>query len=151
MRQLAPPTLIDLIQYITARIDKEVGVRTIQQDLQEMRYSQSLRFEAPIIFDRRTLTYRYSRVDYSIHTLPVTAEDLHGLEFAISILEQFKELPAIRIIRRAGGKGRLFSSIDREAIRGYIISILLYVLLRSKGGYLFAIRDLTILLLRHIL
>jgi predicted DNA-binding transcriptional regulator YafY len=96
LRRKPSPSLEVLISYVSEALDKKVSARTIQYDLQEMRYSQSLKFEAPIGYDRSARTYSYTRSDYSIHTLPVNAEDLHGLEFAISILDQFKELPAIK-------------------------------------------------------
>jgi len=96
MRRRPYPTLEQLIMHVSENLDKPVSKRTIQLDLQEMRYSQSLKFDAPIIFDRSTKAYEYSDKGYSINNLPVTADDLHGLEFAISLLDQFKELPAIK-------------------------------------------------------
>src|SRR5688572_3935805 len=96
LRKKPFPHLEDLIDYIKEKIDKPVSKRTIQLDLQEMRYSQALNFSAPIIYDKSEKTYRYSDENYSIHNLPVTADELHGLDFAISILDQFKHLPAIK-------------------------------------------------------
>ena len=96
LRRKPYPTLENLIEHVGDNLDKPVSKRTIQLDLQEMRYSQSLKFEAPIIFDRGAKSYEYSDKGYSINNLPVTADDLHGLEFAISLLDQFKELPAIK-------------------------------------------------------
>lgn len=90
------PHLEELIDYIKEKIDKPVSKRTVQLDLQEMRYSLSLNFSAPIIYDKAEKTYRYSDSNYSINNLPVTADELHGLDFAISILDQFKHLPAIK-------------------------------------------------------
>ena len=101
LRRRPNPTLEELIVHVSENLDKPVSKRTIQLDLQEMRYSQSLRFEAPIIFDRANKSYAYSDAGYSINNLPVTADDLHGLEFAISLLDQFKELPAIKEFEEA--------------------------------------------------
>ncbi|MFN8309228.1 MAG: WYL domain-containing protein [Chitinophagales bacterium] len=95
LRKKPYPTLEQLQEYVGDQLDKPLPRRTLQLDLQEMRYNQSLKFEAPIIYDRAERTYRYSDPDYSIHNLPVTADDLHGLDFAISILDQFKQFPAI--------------------------------------------------------
>ena len=101
LRRKPHPTLEDLIAHVSEHLDKPVSKRTVQLDLQEMRYSQSLKFEAPIIFDRAAKSYSYSDGGYSINNLPVTADDLHGLEFAISLLDQFKELPAIKEFEEA--------------------------------------------------
>ena len=65
-------------------------------DLQEMRQNQNLNFNAPIVYDKTEKIYRYIDEKYSIHNLPVSADELHGLDFAISILDQFKHLPAIK-------------------------------------------------------
>jgi predicted DNA-binding transcriptional regulator YafY len=96
MRRKPNPTLEELIKYVSANFENPVSRRTIQLDLQEMRYSQSLKFHAPIVFDRKMHSYSYSDPNYSISNLPVTADELHGLDFAISILNQFKHLPAIK-------------------------------------------------------
>lgn len=101
LRKKPTPTLEDLLSYVSEALDKPVSRRTIQLDIQEMRYSQALRFEAPIVFDRAAHSYYYSDAGYSINNLPVTADDLHGLEFAISLLDQFKELPAIKEFEEA--------------------------------------------------
>lgn len=96
LRKKPNPTLSDIIEYVCENLDKPVSKRTIQLDIQEMRYNQNLKFEAPIEYDSRNKVYCYSNPDYSITNLPVTADELHGLDFAISILNQFRHLPAIR-------------------------------------------------------
>ena len=96
LRKKPYPTLEALLDYVGESFDKPVAKRTLQLDLQDMRYNQSLNFNAPIEYNRAEKTYHYTNPDYSIHNMPVTAEDLHGLDFAISILDQFKQLPVIR-------------------------------------------------------
>ncbi|MFN8278203.1 MAG: WYL domain-containing protein [Chitinophagales bacterium] len=96
LRRKPHPTLEQLQQYVGEKLGRALPKRTLQLDLQEMRYNQSLQFEAPIAYNRSTRTYHYEDPEYSIKNLPVTADDLHGLDFAIGILDQFKELPAIR-------------------------------------------------------
>jgi predicted DNA-binding transcriptional regulator YafY len=46
----------------------------------------------------------YTDPNYSISNIPVSEEDLQGLEIAIGILEQFKELPAIKLFEDAINK-----------------------------------------------
>lgn len=101
IRKKPHPTLDDLIEYIQEHTDKVVSRRTVQLDLQEMRYNQSLGFNAPIEYNRSEKNYRYTDPAYSITNLPVSADELHGLDFAISLLEQFKHLPAIREFEEA--------------------------------------------------
>lgn len=101
MRKRPYPTLEDLIDNLNERMDKPVSKRTVQLDLQEMRYSHALNFNAPIIYNKKEHTYQYSDANYSISNLPVSADELHGLDFAISILDQFKHLPAIKEFEEA--------------------------------------------------
>ncbi|MBS1613077.1 MAG: WYL domain-containing protein [Bacteroidetes bacterium] len=101
LRKKPYPTLEDLIEYLNEKMDKPVSKRTVQLDLQEMRYSQALNFNAPIAYNKKERTYEYSDANYSISNLPVSADELHGLDFAISILDQFKHLPAIKEFEEA--------------------------------------------------
>ncbi len=96
LRKKPYPHLDELIWYLNEKLDKTIAKRTVQLDLQEMRYSQALNFNAPIVYDKGEKTYRYSDPEFSINNLPVSADELHGLDFAISILDQFKHLPAIK-------------------------------------------------------
>lgn len=114
LRRKPKPTLEDLIVHVSEALDKTISKRTIQLDLQEMRYSQSLKFEAPIRYNRIERSYSYEREDYSISNLPVTADELHGLEFAISILDQFKQLPAIKEFEEAIMKIAATVKINKE-------------------------------------
>jgi len=101
LRKKPYPQLSDLIDCVSEGLDKPMALRTVQMDLQEMRHNQSLNFNAPIIYDVKEKTYRYKDETYSIHNLPVSADELHGLDFAISILNQFKHLPAIKQFEEA--------------------------------------------------
>ena len=109
------PHLEDLIEYVSEGLDKPVSRRTVQLDLQEMRYNQSLNFNAPIVYSKKDRTYCYSDEGYSIHNLPVSADELHGLDFAISILDQFKHLPAIKEFEEAIHKIASTVKLNKEA------------------------------------
>lgn len=117
IRKKPHPTLEDLIEYIQQHTDKVVSKRTIQLDLQEMRYNQSLGFNAPIAYNRSEKNYCYTDEAYSITNLPVSADELHGLDFAISLLEQFKHLPAIREFEEAIRKIATTVKFNKE-VRG---------------------------------
>lgn len=115
MRKKPYPTLEDLIEHLNAKMDKPVSKRTVQLDLQEMRYSQALNFNAPIIYNKKEHTYEYSDLNYSISNLPVSADELHGLDFAISILDQFKHLPAIKEFEEAIRKIASTVKLNKDA------------------------------------
>ncbi|QLH45227.1 MAG: hypothetical protein HWD58_06225 [Bacteroidota bacterium] len=65
------------------------------KDIYAMRYDASLGFNAPIEYSQEKRGYIYTDPDYSINKIPLSEEDLQGLEMAIGILEQFKGIPAI--------------------------------------------------------
>lgn len=94
-KRLRKPTLEDLIEYVSAKMDATISVRTIQKDIQDMRHDPELNYKAPIFYDRSSKTYRYEDDTYSINSLPIDEADLEGLEIAIGILEQFRSLPVI--------------------------------------------------------
>lgn len=115
LRRKPHPTLEELIDHLSERFDKPVSKRTVQLDLQEMRYNQALNFNAPIVYSKKEKSYSYSDENYSINNLPVTADELHGLDFAISILNQFKHLPAIKEFEDAIVKIAGTVQVNKEA------------------------------------
>jgi len=94
-KRLKKPSLDDLIEYVSKKMDTNISVRTIQKDIQDMRHDPELNYHAPILYDRSSGTYRYEDDSYSISSIPIDEADLQGLEIAISILEQFRSLPVI--------------------------------------------------------
>lgn len=94
-KRLKKPSLEDLIEYVSKKMDATISVRTIQKDIQDMRHDPELNYHAPILYDRSSGTYRYEDDSYSISSIPIDEADLQGLEIAISILEQFRSLPVI--------------------------------------------------------
>ena len=100
-KSLKAPSLGDLVEYVSEKLDINISVSSIQKDIYTMRYDSNLGFDAPIEFDRYARGYVYTDTDYSIDKMPVSADDLKGLEFAITILEQFKDIPAIKVFEDA--------------------------------------------------
>lgn len=66
---------------------KEIGERTIQGDIRAMRYSQDLKFFAPIIVTENKY-YSYENRDYSITKVPLGKEELLQLSEAVDLLKQ---------------------------------------------------------------
>jgi hypothetical protein len=115
-KQLPPPGLQDLIRYVSKKMDQPVSVRTIQKDIEDMRFSEKLNYHAPIKYDRSNKIYYYGEEGYSISNMPVSEFDLQGLEIAISILEQFKKLPVIKQFEDAILKIAAALKINREKL-----------------------------------
>ncbi|MCB0689928.1 MAG: WYL domain-containing protein [Saprospiraceae bacterium] len=63
--------------------------RTIMYDLQYMRDGK-LGYFAPIVYDRASKSYSYDDPDFSIQKFPLSKDDLFELEYALSILKNFK-------------------------------------------------------------
>lgn len=95
------PSLQDLVEYVSDKLGIPVSTSCIQKDLYAMRYDSSLGYDAPIAWDSTKRGYVYTEPDYSINNLPVSEADLQGLEMAIGLLEQFKDIPAIRVFEDA--------------------------------------------------
>ncbi len=64
-----------------------VSKRTIQHDLQEMRYSQALGYYAPIVVKQRKY-YTYEDPDYTITDIALSDEDVYRLQEAVGMLKQ---------------------------------------------------------------
>lgn len=96
-KQRPSPTLQELVAYVSEKMGRSVSVSSIQKDIYAMRYDTALAFNAPIEYDTSTKSYKYTDSNYSINNIPVSEEDLQGLEMAIGLLEQFKDIPAIRL------------------------------------------------------
>ncbi|MDH3651344.1 MAG: WYL domain-containing protein [Saprospiraceae bacterium] len=63
--------------------------RTIMYDIQHMR-SGKLGYHAPITYDRLRKSYFYEDPDFSIQKFPLNRDDLFELQYALSILKNFK-------------------------------------------------------------
>jgi predicted DNA-binding transcriptional regulator YafY len=96
-KQTTAPTLEELVGYVSHKLGISISTSAMQKDIYAMRYDTNLGFNAPIIYERYSRTYKYEEVGYSINNIPVAEEDLQGLEMAIGILEQFKDVPAIKM------------------------------------------------------
>lgn len=97
MKQKPAPSLEEIVDYVSEKLGSPVSVSCIQKDIYALRYDESLGFNAPMEWDKSKRGYVYTDPDYSINKIPVSEEDLQGLEMAIGLLEQFKNIPAIKI------------------------------------------------------
>ena len=65
----------------------QVSRRTVQHDIEEMRYSQALGYHAPIVVVDRKY-YTYQDPNYSITKVPLSSDDLLCLTEAVDLLKQ---------------------------------------------------------------
>ncbi len=80
---------------------RQVGERTIDQDIFDMRYDSRLAFFAPIKFDRFRKAYFYEDDSYSIDKLPVSNYELEALSFAASMLKQYEKVEIFKFFHGA--------------------------------------------------
>lgn len=124
IRQKPAPSLQEIVDYVSEKMGAPISVASIQKDIYAMRYDESLGFNAPIEYDPLKKGYVYTDPSYSITNIPVSEEDLQGLEIAIGILEQFKEIPAIKLFEDSINKIASSVKQSRERVSGGSILLL---------------------------
>jgi predicted DNA-binding transcriptional regulator YafY len=124
IRQKPAPSLAEIVDYVSEKMGTSISVASIQKDIYAMRYDESLGFNAPIEYDQYKKGYVYTDPTYSISNIPVSEEDLQGLEIAIGILEQFKNIPAIKLFEDAITKIASSVKQSREKASGGSILLL---------------------------
>ena len=67
-----------------------IGGRTIDADINSMRYDERLGYLAPIKMDKYRRAYYYDDPDYSIDKIPLNEDELESVVFASKLMEQFK-------------------------------------------------------------
>lgn len=93
-------TLDELIDACQDAIDRTIGFgsvsrRTIQHDIQEMRYSDALGYHAPIVVKEKKY-YTYGDRHYSIAKLRFSDEDMRQLSEAVDVLKQMSGFAAFQ-------------------------------------------------------
>jgi predicted DNA-binding transcriptional regulator YafY len=149
IRQKPAPSLQDLVEYVSEKMGSPISVAAIQKDIYAMRYDESLGFFAPIEYDIKKRAYVYTDPNYSIHHIPVSEEDLQGLELAIGILEQFKEIPAIKLFDDA--ISRLASTVKQSREKQNDSSVLLLDRPRRYQGIEFMADIVDAIHTKHVL
>ncbi len=82
------------------RLDTTFSERTIKKDIQDMR----LDFDAPIVFDHYHKGYCYTHPFSMQTTMPLQSSDISALQFAVSTLSQFQEMPVFEDFKEAVDK-----------------------------------------------
>jgi len=79
-----------------AENDLFVEKRSLQYDLENMRYDEHLGYKAPIGYCSRNRGYYYTDPNYSIDTVPLNAEDIRSLTFAANIIRQYRGAQVVK-------------------------------------------------------
>lgn len=84
-------SLQEMTEACEEALDKSpLSLRTLRQDLFDMKNNRQLGYYAPIEYDYTERAYHYTDRNYSIDRLPLTDEEIDALAFAGRMLEQFK-------------------------------------------------------------
>ncbi len=118
LRRYPRPTLKDLINACSEEVGKRVSKRSVQLDIQEMRYNQALELAAPIVYNRFKRTYQYSDSNYNLIDKLFKTSDMY-LKLRIEVVDDDK--PALGDVELAGA----------EAIR----DLSAYTLLQGIGQF----------------
>jgi predicted DNA-binding transcriptional regulator YafY len=82
-----------LIRACEERLDiSPISVRTIYQDIHDMKVDDRLGYYAPIKLNKEKQAYYYEDPDYSIDNIPLNEEEIKALSFAATMLDQFRNV-----------------------------------------------------------
>lgn len=79
-----------IIEVCSEELGYTIGQRTIEGDINQMKNSKSLGYQAPIKYCPRNKAYYYEDRNYSIDKIPINKKELEAIQFSISLLKQFK-------------------------------------------------------------
>ncbi len=104
-------TIAELVEEVSTQLREAFGVtsgvkeRMLRYDISLMRSDPPRGFGAPIVC--RNGQYFYSDPNFSIEKKPLTADDIHTLQEALGLLQQFNGLPHMKALKemivRIGG------------------------------------------------
>jgi len=108
------PSMEDFIDVMEEKLGKEFSVSTVQKDIKAMKQDPLLGFLAPIKWSKREGGYYYTDENYSISNIPLSEKDLDSLEFAATLLQQFKGVKMFNDFESAVDK--IFNAISVSSL-----------------------------------
>lgn len=84
------PSMDDFIEEMEEKLGKTFSESTIQKDIKAMKQDNLLGYMAPIKWSKREGGYYYSDSNFTITEIPLSEKDVDSLEFAATVLQQFK-------------------------------------------------------------
>jgi predicted DNA-binding transcriptional regulator YafY len=117
------PSMEDLLEACESKLGKTFSDSTIQKDIRAMKEDSALGYFAPIRFSRSKQGYYYKDPQFTISAVPLDEKDLNALEFAASMLQQFRGIKmfnqfdyAVDKIFKAIDVNTMLDEADRERI-----------------------------------
>ncbi len=111
----------ELVDMILQDADIVISTSSISGDIEKMRNSQQLRYNAPIKHSKLYNGYYYTDPNYSIDNLPLNATDLKALKLAASTLNQYRNIPLLNAFTNTIDKIIKFSKrSDQGAVLNFI-------------------------------
>lgn len=80
------PTMDDIIEACSDKLDYRPSKETIQKDIANMKSPHPDGFDAPIQFNRTHLGYEYTDINYSFSGISIRPEDLDTLNEAVEVI-----------------------------------------------------------------
>ena len=93
LRRRTYPNLEKIEDFLEERLGTSISQSTLEKDLRAMRNSSDLGYNAPIKYDKFNRGYYYEDPNYSLAKVPLGSDDLIALDSAITLLQQFKNIP----------------------------------------------------------
>jgi len=106
-------TKVDLIAKL-AESEIPISARTLDQDIYNMKWNDTLGYNAPIEFCRSNMGYYYTR-PYSIEKIPLNQLELQELELAAGILQRYSH---VDMLQQFQGSVNNLSSMVKEMRKG---------------------------------
>ncbi len=89
-----------------------VSKRTIEKDIENMRYDTRLNFNAPIVYDHYLKGYKYEQPGFTIDSIGLSDEEVETLKFAATILKQFRHTEFLE--QYEGAVQKIISTINES-------------------------------------
>lgn len=120
------PTIENLMDYIEEKSGQRVSKRTIEKDIQEIRFGETLNFYAPLGYHPREKGYYYKEPGYSIgHFVKLSADDYEAIELALNVIDAYKEVDVFNHFRETVNKLQNSFEISKSLKKNEIDKIVL--------------------------
>jgi predicted DNA-binding transcriptional regulator YafY len=86
------PTMLHIIEEMEDKLGKTFSESTIQKDIKAMKEDELLGYKAPISYSKIHRGYFYEDSNFSITEIPLSEQDIASIEFAATVLQQFKDV-----------------------------------------------------------
>jgi len=119
------PTLFQILDYVNEHLsglfdDVVVSKRTLQADINDMRFSEELGFFAPIEYHTGKKGYYYTEEGFSISKMPLKKEERQVIEFVANMLSQYENIPMFsnfkHITQKIFDSLNIYSGIENDEL-----------------------------------